>query len=209
MRRFPGRFLVLEGIDGAGTTSQTQLLLQAFQKESLPAKSTAEPSRGPIGAFIRTFLKEQEAPPPPTSMALLFAADRHAHLEQEIIPFLQKGIHVICDRYLLSSLAYQQAVGVNRRFIVEANQGVYLPDATFLLTVSAEVALDRRMKRNQTRELYEDHMLQQKIVTFYETEAELWEQKQSPLICIDGSMQKEEVFSEIIQSIEQHLDITL
>lgn len=207
--RFPGRFIILEGIDGSGTTSQTHLLLQAFTQASISVQATAEPSRGPIGTFVRTFLKEEQLPPPPISMALLFAADRHAHLEQEIIPWLKQGVHVICDRYVLSSFAYQQAAGVSRDFIQMANQGIYLPDITFFLQVSPEIALERRMQRAQSHELYDDHELQRKIALLYQKEAETWNQTQSPLFVVDGAKGKEEVFDTIIQHLRKSFNFSL
>ena len=84
----PGRFIVLEGIDGAGTTSQTERLLVWLASHGLRVHRTAEPSGGPIGRLIRSLLSASATPLEPRAMALLFAADRRDHLQREIEPLL-------------------------------------------------------------------------------------------------------------------------
>ena len=82
----PGRFIVFEGIDGAGTTSQAGRLLARLRQLDLSAHLTAEPSKGPIGRLLRSLLGGAAAPVDPDAMALLFAADRRDHLAREIVP---------------------------------------------------------------------------------------------------------------------------
>src|SRR3989442_1021120 len=100
-----GRFIVLEGIDGAGTTTQTVELSVALRKDGRKVVVTREPSGRWVGQLIREVLVGQKMFPP-AAVALLFAADRLDHLEREIKPALAGGEDVISDRYLLSSLAY-------------------------------------------------------------------------------------------------------
>ncbi len=110
-----GNFIVLEGIDGSGTTTQAEQIKKEFTDMGLPAHVTAEPTTGPVGAMIRQVLSgrlvtrigSSASPPGWTTMALLFAADRQDHLESEIEPNLRDGVNVICDRYLYSSVIYQ------------------------------------------------------------------------------------------------------
>src|SRR4051794_39705484 len=113
MQKRPGRFIVLEGIDGAGTTTQTARLVDRLRGDGKTAvKITREPSDGPIGSLVRQVLTGRIVSPGGrapgwTTMALLFAADRMDHVESEIEPFLLSDGVVVSDRYDASSLAYQ------------------------------------------------------------------------------------------------------
>src|SRR5512137_26082 len=104
--KLKGLFLVIEGLDGSGKTTQTHLLAQKLSK-NYPVNLTAEPSRGKIGTFIRQCCLYEDKRLPIEAEALLFAADRIEHLQKEIKPAIDEGKIVICDRYIYSSLAYQ------------------------------------------------------------------------------------------------------
>ncbi len=118
-----GHFIVLEGIDGAGTTTQAEALKRRFDDLGLPAHVTAEPSAGPVGAIIRQVLSgrlvarfhQAVRPLNWKIMSLLFAADRLDHVDSEILPNLSEGVNVLCDRYVYSSLVYQSASARTRR----------------------------------------------------------------------------------------------
>src|SRR4051812_14618095 len=104
MEKRAGRFIVLEGIDGAGTTTQAARLIERRRVESpkTPVRVTREPSGGPVGSLVRQVLTGRIVIPGGrapgwTTMALLFAADRMAHVESEIEPFLAQGGVVISD----------------------------------------------------------------------------------------------------------------
>ena len=99
-----GKFIVFEGIDGAGTTTQLGLLKQ--WAAARPAGSggmffTQEPTEGPVGLLLRQILSKKTEVPDEKAMALLFAADRADH-QQAIAGHLSQGVHVLSDRYLLS-----------------------------------------------------------------------------------------------------------
>ena len=132
-----GRFLVLEGIDGSGTTTQLDRALKYVRNRGFPAVATREPSTGPIGRLLREALLGRLGMPDGArmdgrTMALLFAADRIDHLQREIEPHLAAGTTVISDRYLLSSLAYQ-AEEAERDWVLGLARGVLRPDLTMLL----------------------------------------------------------------------------
>src|SRR5205814_8143040 len=98
-----GRFVVLEGIDGAGTTTHVARLAERLREAHVPVRATHEPSIGPIGTLARLVLTGRVVVPggrPPgwATMALLFAADRMDHVESEIEPFLAQGGIVVSDR---------------------------------------------------------------------------------------------------------------
>src|SRR5689334_22794688 len=150
-----GRFIVLEGIDGAGTTTQAARLVARLRQETKVAiRATREPSDGPIGSLVRQVLTGRIIAPGGrapgwATMALLFAADRMDHVEAEIEPFLAEGGIVISDRYDASSLAYQ-SVSSGRGgektvdWIRQINKHALRPDLTIVLDLSSEVAANRR-----------------------------------------------------------------
>ena len=96
-------FIVLEGIDGAGTTTQTGLLVAALREAGLKAHGTREPSDG------RIHMPETKHTPRWAELALLFSADRLDHLSAEVLPRLAQGECVVSDRYDHSTIAYQSA----------------------------------------------------------------------------------------------------
>lgn len=176
------RFIVVEGTDGAGTTTMVEKIVARFRADRRAVHATCEPSPGPIGCLIRQALSRRlvvpgvfgAGAPQWTTMALLFAADRQDHLEAEILPLLQDGVSVICDRYDLSSLAYQSASAAVAGapegvvdWIRSLNRHARRPDITLVLDVDPEIAAHRRRIRGGQRELYEDNDLQQRICEAY------------------------------------------
>src|SRR5262245_15868735 len=127
-----GKLIVLEGIDGAGTTTQARRLGEFMASRGVPVHVTNEPSAGPVGREIRNILRGAHAPFDQGAMALLFAADRLDHLSREIVPHLEAGTHVVCDRYLLSSIVYQSRF-VPPEFVWAANARARPADLTILL----------------------------------------------------------------------------
>src|ERR1700759_2442711 len=110
-----GRLIVIEGVDGAGTTTQVAQLSAALRARNQAVHETREPTGGPIGALLRLCLTGRLVTPGPMgmrapswqTMALMFAADRQDHVDAEINPLLEEGITVVSDRYYHSSVAYQ------------------------------------------------------------------------------------------------------
>jgi dTMP kinase len=172
-----GKFVVLEGLDGAGTTTQAALLADALRGRGEKVRVTREPSDGPIGTMIRQVLSGRIVLPAGrapgwTTMALLFAADRMDHVESEIEPFLAAGGTVISDRYDASSLAYQSVVSGRGgpdtvEWIRTLNRHALRPDLTIALDVSADVAAARRSARGEAAQLYEQNEVQRALAVFY------------------------------------------
>lgn len=172
-----GRFVVLEGIDGAGTTTQTGLLAKRLRADGVTVRTTREPSDGPIGTMIRQVLTGRIVgagglAPGWQTMALLFAADRMDHVETEIIPFVQNGGVIISDRYDASSLAYQSVSSgrggtVTVEWIRALNAHARRPDLTIVLDVAPEVAATRREERGEAAQLYEQNETQRALAAFY------------------------------------------
>jgi dTMP kinase len=162
-----GRLIVIEGIDGAGTTTQTRLLVDWMNAHGLPALATREPSDGPLGRLLREILGGAHAPVAGATMALLFAADRMDHLSREIEPALSRGQHVVTDRYYHSSLAYQ-AEEADREFVAAINARARRPDLSVLLRVDAGEAARRRHAAGRTTERYDNLALQERIAKNYD-----------------------------------------
>ncbi len=137
-----GRFIVLEGIDGAGTTTQARRLAAALTARGIDCHTTREPSDGPIGALVRASLAAGGPAFDAAGRALLFAADRLHHVAAEIDPHLARGAWVVSDRYLLSSLAYQ-GLDCDEAWVRAINRYARAPDRTILLDVPAEEAVRR------------------------------------------------------------------
>ena len=174
-----GLFIVLEGVDGAGTTTHTTRLKQALREKGLPITTTREPSDGPIGVLIRQILIGRvvvpgisgHRPSSWTTMALLFAADRMDHLEATIHPNLMDGVTVLSDRYDFSSVAYQSvSAGADAEtvnWVRTLNAHARRPDLTIVLDVDPTEAARRRKDRMIGREIFDDNELQAQLARFY------------------------------------------
>jgi dTMP kinase len=169
-----GCLIALEGVDGAGTTTQTTLLTQSLRALKVPVHATRQPSDGPIGSMLRLALTGRltgpAGAPAWNTMALLFAADRIDHMDTEVEPNLRDGLTVVCDRYDHSSAAYQSITGGGAEavgWIREINRYARRPDLTFVLDVPVDVAAARRAYRGGGRDLYDDEQTQQALAAFY------------------------------------------
>ncbi len=158
-------FIVFEGIDGSGTSTQIALL-----KNKLPNPGTlftAEPTSLATGRFLRTLLRGDERLTPGT-MAYLFAADRyeHVHAQDGILQTCADGGIVVSDRYFFSSLAYQSAE-CGRELPAKLNESFPLPEYLFYFDIEPSVSLNRITGRSVT-EIYEKREFLEKTAAEYE-----------------------------------------
>lgn len=165
-----GKFIVFEGIDGSGTSTQSALLLSALQKLNIKCTDTCEPSEGPIGNLIRQIFKGRvkvsEGKNPDRAngnlfdeqMAYLFAADRHDHLYNEVDgvhALLERGVSVICTRYIFSSIAYHCASESDLSFILDLNKNFPQPDLVIYLDNPTGESI-KRIESRKFKETYEN-----------------------------------------------------
>jgi len=149
-----GFFVTFEGIEGSGKTTQIGRLAERLLAGGEPVVATREPGGSPLGRRLRTILLAEETVPiGPTAELLLYVADRAQHLHDVIEPALAAGTHVLCDRYLEATLAYQGfARGVDLDFIRALHQRPPLdrrPDRTILLDIDPDLGLARARQRNE------------------------------------------------------------
>lgn len=162
-----GLLVALEGIDGAGTTTQARRLAAALEERGVATHLTREPSDGPVGRLLREILAGKHASTDATTLSLLFAADRADHVQREVAPALAAGRVVVSDRWVHSSLAYQGA-GEERAWIAELNKRARRPDLTLFLRVAPEVAADRRAASRDAEELFDALAMQRRVARGYD-----------------------------------------
>lgn len=152
-----GLFITFEGGEGSGKTTVLRDVIARLQKDGYKVMQTREPGGNKIAEQIReVILDKANTDMDPRTEALLYAASRRQHLVQDIIPELDKGVNVICDRYIDSSLAYQgyaRGIGVDEVFNINMfaidNK---LPDLTILFDIEPEIGL-ARISANSQREV--------------------------------------------------------
>jgi dTMP kinase len=217
-----GRFLVLEGIDGSGTTTQLSSLKSHFEETGRKAIFTAEPSDGPVGMLIRLALQKRlvganfdfqdDADRIPhggegfdlAALALLFAADRADHVATQVHPNLVKGRHVVCDRYLLSTLAYQ-GLHSNDDWLVQINRPALAPDLTLFLDLPAEAAAERMRRARWRKDLYESEQHQRVIRERYLKLIDRKIPAVGPVVVIDASRPADEVTRRVTTLVDTFL----
>ena len=202
------RFIVFEGLDGAGTTTQAAKLQALFTRRATPSFLTNEPTPEPIGAFIRRLLTGQEREcdgspyrPSEHAMGLLFAADRLAHT-RTIGARLAAGEHVVCDRYLFSSMAYQALdPDITGSWVIDVNQGCAVPHLTVFLAVPVDVCLVRIGARRADAAIYETKAHLETIARNYERLLPMYEASFGPVVRIDGTGSVDAVHEAVVEAL--------
>jgi len=146
--------IAIEGLDGSGLSTQSNLLRDFLIKKGYQVILTKEQTDNAIGGLIKSILKK-EFDVSPLGLQLLFAADRAHHLASEIDPALMQDKIVISDRYILSSLAFGSP-GVDLEFLKQINSKFRKPDITFIIDTKPETCLERIKKTRFHLELHEE-----------------------------------------------------
>lgn len=206
---YQGKFIVFEGLDGSGSTTQAGRLrdwLNQSQKKLILGRSVAhltkEPTNNIIGGLIRGQLTN-DWKTQPECLQLLFSADRAHHLEKEIIPLLKEGVTVITDRYFLSTVAYGAVEIDDKDWLIEINRPFILPDLTFLIKVSPKTCLERIRGDRFHVELFEKEEALAKVWQNYEKFAKRFEN----INIVDGEKSIEEIFEEIKNLVHSKLNL--
>lgn len=191
-----GRFIVLEGPDGSGTSTHSKLLAASLKAAGHDVLLTAEPTDGSIGLFIKRLLKEKNISSG-SALQLLFCADRAWHIEHVIKPALDAGKTVICDRYVISTLVYGEALGLDPEWLLSVNTPFIEPDVLLLALPTFETCMQRIGKREQL-DVFENHPFQRKVYDLYQRVAE----EDESIRVIDTALSQEEVAGEVLRFVE-------
>ena len=142
-------FIVFEGIDGSGKSTQCDMLYKYIADKGVEVKKLAEPTTGRWGTELRAMLKSS-APPPVKTQIDMFIKDRIDDCEKNIMPCLNSGTTVVMDRYFYSNAAYQGFSGITPSEIINRNirEGFPLPHRIYFIDIPAETAMERILKRN-------------------------------------------------------------
>jgi len=196
-----GWFIVFEGVDGSGKSTQIDLLSMKFRDQGIDHVLEREPSDGSIGRFIRHYAEAGDRYLSPESEALLFTADRFEH-SKRISQVLDQGTTVICDRYYHSTLAYQGAAGVDLTWLRDLQRFSLKPDIVLLLDVDPEKSLLRVSGRTLT--VFENRNYLKRVRDLYLGFAEEGEMR-----IVDTSRPVDEVEAEVQRLVEGLMGLRL
>ena len=182
-----GRFIVLEGPDGSGTTTHSKLVAQFLKKRGKNVLLTAEPTDTAIGKFIRQELKKKSIRSA-SALQLLFCADRAQHIEKVVKPALAAGKTVICDRYVISTLVYGEASGLDPEWLLRVNTPFLEPDVLIVALPPFKTCMERIGLRKQL-DVFENNSFQKKVYGLY---AEIGKEDEDVFV-VDTSGSKESV----------------
>ena len=187
-------FVVFEGIDGAGTSTQMRLLAERDSDKKIAF--TAEPTERPTGKFLRQILAGKEKVAPQTA-AYLFAADRAEHLwgQGGIVDQTKNGLTVVSDRYLFSNLAYQ-GVTCGEDLPKTLNSPFPLPQLLFFFDISAQKSLERVEKRGEAKEIYENEKFLNDTASRYRAIIDQYKKLENSgmrIVELDATLPKEKI----------------
>lgn len=201
-------FIVLEGIDGSGTSTQMKALEDSMNKQRIPHLITAEPTSRPEGLLIRRILKG-ELDADPGTVAYLFAADRHQHLHGKdgIYEALESGKIVISDRYALSSLAYQGST-CGKDLPSYLNAQFPPPGLTVFFRIDPERSL-KRLSNRVSLEIYEKMHMQKLVDIAYETTIAQKRSRGWKIETVNAEKPIDQVRQEVFTIIEAYTGFTI
>lgn len=203
-----GAFIVFEGIDGSGKSTQARLLAARLQDAGVPVHQTAEPTNGPVGTLIRNGFNRR-VDLDDRVIASLFVADRLDHITNAhdgMLGIVERGTTVLCDRYHLSSQAYQ-ASDVGSEWIASSNSistDLMLPDLTIYLDVSPEVALERLASGRTTTDRFE---VDERLRAARERYAEAIERADEVVVTVDADRSTDELAEAVWHEVSTRLDL--
>jgi dTMP kinase len=193
---YSGKFIVFEGLDGSGQSTQVKLLADYLRGQGKSVVATKEPtSTSDAGREIIDILSHKKIASP-GALQELFASDRRAHLNQIIIPALAKGDIVISDRYVFSSFAFG-SLECDLAWLKGINSEFLWPDITFLLRVRADVSLTRISARGKNPEFFEKKEKLEKVAINYDNLVNAFER----CVVLDGEQSPEAVHKNVIQNL--------
>ena len=194
-----GKFIVFEGLDGSGQSTQIMLLEQYLKKKGRKVYTTNEPSSNVIGGLIRSILKSHIALGN-TGVQLLYSADRAHHLEVDIMPALEAGIDVITSRYFYSTIAFG-SINNDVEWLEKISEKFPKPDIAIFLNVPPKECLKRINGSRFRTELFEK---EKKLKKAYETYLKIIKnEKYKELVNVNGNRSIKEVARDVSKLVEK------
>jgi dTMP kinase len=200
----PGKLIAFEGIDGCGKSTQLAKLAERVRAADIEVCITAEPTQFETGRKIRAAARAGKAIAPEVELDW-FLEDRRIHVDRVIAPALEAGQMVLCDRYTLSSVAYQGARGLDPEAILRAGEAAFpLPDLVLLFAISPREGLARVAARGGVSEpLFENE-------EFLESVAHVFDSIDRPYIArLDASGDADRLETEVLDRLERRLGVAL
>ncbi len=164
-----GLLIVFEGIDGTGKSTQMSLLANCLRQRGLAVIETREPTAGTFGRQIRELYTNRNGTSPEEELEL-FLADRQEHVQQVLTPGLQQGNIILCDRYFLSTAAYQSASGFSPAEIIKKNNFAPSPDLALLFYAPPKIGIKRITgNRGDTLNDFEQEAMLQTVAAIFDS----------------------------------------
>jgi len=194
-----GMFIVFEGIDGTGKSTQVRLLAEKLRQLGYAVVATREPTEGSHGQKIRELFINRQTVTRDEELEL-FVADRNQHVKEVIAPALADGCVVICDRYYLSTVAYQGANGMDQDLIWQKNKKFPVPDLAVILEIEPTLGIHRiQNQRNEHPNTFEAEAYLQKVAAIFST------MRQKYIKRINGSDTIENVHTQVFNAVAKQL----
>ncbi len=204
MQSQAGQFIVIEGLDGAGTTTQCATLARWLRAQNVEVHTTCEPTDGAIGRLIRSTLRQEEGHVDKHALPWLFAADRADHIQTVVLPTLNTGTWVLSDRYVPSSLAYQ-SLSMPIDWVAELNAPFPRPILTLFLDVPVDECMRRIHSRDEVREIFERKDKLEQVAKNYESVLTFMKNRGDHVIRVDATGAKEDTAAAIASVIQETL----
>lgn len=203
-----GKFITVEGTDGAGKSTQIELLVKYFKEKGFDVILTREPGGTSISEKIRDIILDTEnSEMNDITEAMLYAASRAQHVNEKIIPAVKMGKVVICDRFVDSSVAYQgYARGLDMKLIEDINYYAVAgmnPDITLFFDLSPEIGITRKKNMHSLDRIEKEKLdFHHKVYAGYKALLEKFPER---IKRIDANQSIDEVHKEVINHIEKVL----
>lgn len=201
-----GLFIVIEGLDGAGSSTQVEKLANYLKQRNYKVLATKEPTNNIIGGLIRGQLTH-DWHTVPECLQLLFAADRAHHLKKEINPALTNSYIVISDRYIFSTIAYG-ALDLDYNWLKEINKNFKFPDLYFIINTDPEECIKRLKKTRYKLELFEDLEKLKKVHENFLRLINDYKQTHNNIYTINGNQLIEDIFDDIKAIVKLKINST-
>ena len=202
-----GKFITLEGIEGSGKSTSLETIQSFLECRNIQYITTKEPGGGPIGKELRSLLLNKESKISSGVELLLMMADRKNHLDNIVLPSLQKGTWVISDRYLDSTYAYQgggRGIDISKIDNLVNSLNIPLPHLTLLFDLSPDIALERAKNRSELDRFEQEPLaFHGRIRDEYLRLSELHQER---IKIVDSSLNFGQVESQVKETLSNFLD---